>query len=74
MIDQINLSIELTILKNYQNLKSFRTWDSGERRSVSCDCHFVFCFIVVIHLFVQQGCYPFVDSFVVKVCYRCQLW
>ena len=42
----------------------FRTWDGGEE---SCTC--VCCFIFALLSVVQQGCYPFASSFVVKVCY-----
>ena len=57
MIDQINLSILLTILNI---TKIISLYNLG-----SCVCHFVLLCCCCSPV-VQQGCYPFEHSFVVK--------
>ena len=66
-IDQSHINIELTNLKITKNPKSLELGIMVKR--------VVLLFVVLFFLcccspFVQQGCCPFVHSFVVKVCYH----
>ena len=65
-IDQSNINIWFTILK----ITKIISLQHGEE-SCYCVCHFAFALLLLFTCcspVVQQGCWPFVHSFVVKAC------